>query len=180
MQEGRILKTFETNGAKIVFRCPRADDLDAFIEMHQTLTEEKVMCRRLQLNRETGGSMLEEILEGLRADKQGYMLVEQDGDLVGEGFTNPSGYQYFTVGLALLERVRGMGIGTELMRTLEEESRRLGAKRLFLSVWSANPAAVHVYEKVGYTICGRRPGWVRMDDGSECDMIDMAQDLTGG
>ena len=75
----------------------------------------------------------------------------------------------------MIDRVRGMGIGTALMLALEEESRRLGANRLFLSVWSANPSAIHVYEKVGYNECGRRSRCVQMDDGSECDMIDMVK-----
>ena len=175
MQEGQILKTFQAQGGDTIFRCPRADDLDAFIEMHQVLTGEKVMCRRLELTHATGPVMLEDILDGLRKNTLGYILVEQDGQLVGEGFTNSSGFQYFTVGLALIGRVRGLGIGTALMRVLEEESRRLGAQRLFLSVWSANLSAIYLYEKVGYSINGRRPGWVQMDDGSECDMIDMVK-----
>jgi len=175
MQEGRIIKTFQANGVDTTFRRPCAADLDAFIEMHRTLTREEVMCRRLELDRDSGRMMFEDIVHDLSQDKLGYILVEQDGRLVGEGFTNSSGYQYFTVGLALIDRARGMGIGTALMWALEEESRRLGARRLFLSVWSANPSAIHVYEKVGYNECGRRSRWVQMDDGTECDMIDMVK-----
>ena len=97
MQEGRILKTFQTNGVDTTFRWPCAADLDAFIEMHLTLTREEVMCRRLELDRDSGRMMFEDIVHDLRQDKLGYILVEQDGRLVGEGFTNSSGYQYFTV-----------------------------------------------------------------------------------
>jgi len=123
--------------------------------------------------------MLGEILVGLTEDARSYLLVEREGVLVGEGFTDKTGYRYCTVGLALTSSVRGMGIGTELMRVLEQESRRLGAKRLHLTVWSANPAALHVYEKVGYRECGRRPGWVRMDSGKECDLIEIIKILGG-
>lgn len=177
MQEGEVVKTFRAGGVDTIFRYPRQDDLDAFIEMHLTLTREKVMCRRLTLDRESGGRMLAAILDGLKQDNGTYILVEQKGELVGEGFADRSGYHYHTVGLALIGRVRGTGIGTELMWTLEEECRRLGGKRLHLTVFAANEAGIHVYEKVGYRECGCRPSWVELDDGSECDLIDMTKIL---
>ena len=86
-----------------------------------------------------------------------------------------SGFRYCTVGLALVSAVRGLGIGTALMQLLEEESVSLGAERLYLDVWSANPAAIHVYEKVGYCETGRRPGWIRLDSGGEADLIEMVK-----
>jgi N-acetylglutamate synthase-like GNAT family acetyltransferase len=106
-----------------VFRYPRWEDLDSFIEMHRTLSREKVMCRRLEMDRASGGRMLSEILVGLEEDRRSYLLVEREGALVGEGFTDKTGYLYCTVGIALVGRVRGLGIGTELMKALEQESR---------------------------------------------------------
>ena len=87
--------------------------------------------------------MLAAILDGLKQDNGTYILVEQKGELVGEGFADRSGHHYHTVGLALIGRVRGTGIGTELMWTLEEECRRLGGKRLHLTVFAANEAGIH-------------------------------------
>lgn len=180
MQEGKTVKEFQVGGVNTIFRYPRWSDLDAFIEMHRTLAEEKVMARRLRLNRVSGGRMLAEILVALEESKRSYLLVEREGSLVGEGFTAAvGGHQYCEVGLALVSRVRGLGIGTQLMWVLEQEARRLGFERLFLTVWSANPAAIHVYEKLGYRECGRRPGWIRMDSGDECDLIEMARILGG-
>ena len=175
MREGQVVKEFETGGVKTVFRYPRWGDLDFFIEMHRTLRREKVMCRRLEMDRASGARMLADILVGLEEDRRSYLLVEREGSLAGEGFADKTGHLYCTVGIALVSRVRGLGIGTELMRALEQESRRLGAKRLHLTVWSANPAAMHVYQKVGYHECGRRPGWIRMDSGEECDLIEMVK-----
>lgn len=180
MQEGKVVKVFQTSDVEIICRYPRWTDLDAFIDMHLTLTWERVMCRRLKLDRDSGGRMLKDILIGLKTGKSGYLFVERQGELVGEGFTNPSGYNYYTVGLALVRCVQGMGIGTQLMWGLEEESRRLGAKRLHLTVWSENHAAVRVYRKVGYTECGRRPGWIRIDNGSACDLLDMTKVIPTG
>ena len=177
MQEGRIVDSFIVEGTETRFRYPRWRDLDAFIAMHGTLTREKVMCRRLELDAASGGRELSQALVGLKQKRSSYLLVEQDGVMLGEGFTQKSGHDYCTIGLALIARARGLGIGTRLMQVLEGESRRLGARRLYLTVWSANVSAVHVYRKVGYIESGRRPDWVLMDSGETCDLIDMVKIL---
>jgi RimJ/RimL family protein N-acetyltransferase len=174
VRAGRVLEEFEAGGRRVVFRHPRADDLEAFIKMHRTLTEERVMARRLELDPTSGERMLSRILEKLSDDQHSYILVEASDILVGEGFLGASGgHGYCDVGVALVDAVRNLGIGTRLMRLLEEEAHRLGFPRMFLTVWSANPAAMHVYEKVGYRECGRRPDWIKMDSGELCDLIEM-------
>ncbi len=177
MQEGHVIESCSIEGTETRFRYPRWNDLDAFIDMHRTLTRENVMCRRLELDAASGGRELSQALVGLKQKQSSYLLVEQDGVLVGEGFTTRSGHDYCTIGLALVARARGRGIGTRLMQILEDESRRLGARRLYLTVWSANVSAVHVYRKVGYVESGRRPDWVLMDSGETCDLIDMVKIL---
>ena len=174
VRAGRTLEKFEAGGRHVVFRHPRADDLEALIKMHRTLTEERVMARRLELDPTSGGRMLSRILEKLADDQHSYILVESGDLLVGEGFLGASGgHGYCDVGIALVEAVRNLGIGTRLMRLLEQEAHRLRFPRIFLTVWSANPAAMHVYEKVGYRECGRRPDWIKMDSGKLCDLIEM-------
>ena len=178
MDEGRIAREFEADGEETVFRYPRWGDLDAFVEMHRVLTDEEVMARRLRLDRPSAGRMLADILVACEENRRTYLLVEREGVVVGEGFTaEAGGHGYCEVGLALVSRVRGLGIGTQLMWTLEDEARRLGFKRLYLTSWSVNHAALHVYRKVGYRECGRLPGWVRMDCGSDCDLIEMVKIL---
>jgi RimJ/RimL family protein N-acetyltransferase len=181
MHEGMVLETFRAGGMETVFRCPCAGDLDAFIEMHRQLAREQVMARRLTLDRESGSRLLAEILASVSEGRRAYLLVEQGGFLVGEGFTaSCSGRGYCEVGLALVRRARGLGIGTRMMRALEREAGRMGFRRLFLTVWSANPAALHVYAKAGYRECGRRPGWILTDSGEVCDLVEMHKPVTCG
>ena len=177
MSEGHVVDCLLIDGTETRFRYPRWSDLDAFIDMHRTLTREKVMCRRLELDAASGGRKLSHALVGIQQNRSSYLLVEQDGVLVGEGFTLRSGHEYQTIGLALVARARGRGVGTRLMQVLEEAARRLGARRLYLTVWSANVSAVHVYRKAGYVESGRRPDWVLMDSGETCDLIDMVKIL---
>ena len=55
MQKEHPYSEFETGDEKTIFRYPQWSDLDAFIEMHQTLKREKVMARRLDMDRTSGG-----------------------------------------------------------------------------------------------------------------------------
>ena len=174
MQEG-FFRSVGAGGVETIFRHPNTGDLDAFIEMHRTLTREKVMCRRLILDRDSGSRMLSEARDRLDRGTGTYLLVERDGALVGEGFAKCSGHEYFTVGLALIERVRGMGIGTELMGIIEKECLRLDGSRLHLAVYAANKPAIHVYEQVGFQVSGCLPDWVLLDDGSTCDLLEMTK-----
>ena len=126
VQEGRIIDSFLIEGTEARFRYPCWRDLDAFIDMHRTLSRERVMCRRLELDADSGGRELSQALVGLKQNRSSYLLVERDGVLMGEGFTQKSGHDYCTIGLALIALARGLGIGTRLMGALENESRRLG------------------------------------------------------
>jgi ribosomal protein S18 acetylase RimI-like enzyme len=172
-----VLKSFHAGKSETVFRYPCLEDLDAFISLHHSLTKQKVMCRRLNLDQDSGARELSNILSGLEKNRLSYLLIELAGTLVGEGFTKISGHGYCTLGLAILSSARGLGIGTEMMWSLETESSRLGASRLYLDVWSANPSAIHVYKKVGYCESGRRPDWVLTDSGEPCDLIEMIKYL---
>ena len=178
MKAGRVLSKFVVGGKSVVFRYPRSGDLDAFIEMHRTLTEEQVMARRLRLDRSSGELMLNDILDKLGEDRHSYVLVEADGRMVGEGFLAIASNQgSCDVGIALVGAERNLGIGTRLMCLLEQEARRLRFRRMSLTVWSANSSAVHVYEKAGYRECGRRPNWIKMDCGELCDLVEMVKVL---
>ena len=47
------------------------------------------------------------------------------------------------------------GLGSEAMRFLENTARALGLQRIELGVFSFNEPAIRLYEKLGYTECGR-------------------------
>lgn len=54
--------------------------------------------------------------------------------------------------IAVLERVRGRGVGSALMRLAEEWAREKGANDIRLTVWAFNENAVHLYQELGYEI----------------------------
>ena len=50
---------------------------------------------------------------------------------------------------------RGRGIGTALVQAVEEKARRAGLKGVNLEVLVESTAAMHLYERLGYSISGR-------------------------
>lgn len=64
-----------------------------------------------------------------------------------------------------------MGIGTEMMKAIIEESRRIGLKILVLHFASTNLRAIHVYEKVGFREVGRIPNGIYFNNRYMDDVI---------
>ena len=61
---------------------------------------------------------------------------------------------YIVVGIR--EAYRNQGIGTEFFKILDEWARKNGIVRLELTVECVNAAAIHLYEKNGFVVEGRR------------------------
>ncbi len=64
--------------------------------------------------------------------------------------------QPLTVGrigsVAVLERLRGRGVGSTLMKLAEEWARKNGANDMRLTVWAFNEQAVDLYQELGYEL----------------------------
>jgi ribosomal-protein-alanine N-acetyltransferase len=61
--------------------------------------------------------------------------------------------------VAILPELRGRGMGTTLMQHVFAEARRLGARRATLEVRGSNEGARRLYERLGFTVAGRRPSY---------------------
>lgn len=69
---------------------------------------------------------------------------------------------YIVVGIR--EAYRNQGIGTKLFQGLDEWAQKNGIVRLELTVECANTVAIHLYEKNGFVIEGRRIKSMKLDD----------------
>ena len=78
-----------------------------------------------------------------------YLVVEADGAPVGELIVWQNASQLRIVDIALLPAHRSRGIGTVLIRRLQDQA-RLADLRLQLAVWASNDAAVHFYRQLGF------------------------------
>ncbi len=97
----------------------------------------------------------------------GYATVKRDDDgLRHRGW----------LGIAIKKEFRGLGIGTELMRRIIDEARKLDFKLILLETSSLNDRAIHVYRKIGFKEVGRISMGMRIND-KYVDTIIMALQL---
>lgn len=74
----------------------------------------------------------------------GIVMVMDEGDI-----TN----------VAVDASMRNQGIGKMLLQKLFEETANKGVKKIFLEVRESNTGAIHLYEKMGFVVTGRRKNY---------------------
>lgn len=100
-----------------------------------------------------------------------------DDDVVGfcdirpyllEGFKHSG-----TLGMGVLKKYRGLGIGQKLTEQTISLARQQGLERIELEVFSSNIPAINLYKKLGFRVEGVKKN-ARKLDGVYDDLIDMA------
>lgn len=179
MLEGRLIHKEEVDGQDVVFRYPRWRDLPQFIKMRQAFHREQIMAAPERTDRAVGCKRLSDILARMETGRARWLFVFLDGKLAGQGQVDiHSARLYATIGLALAREARGRGIGRLMMTLLEDEALKLKRDRLYLTVWSRNPPAYHLYKNLGYREIGRMPDWVPTRDGKGySDMVHMIKNI---
>lgn len=177
----RVFREFHArDGRKVILRTPRMSDLDDFLDFINSLVDEGaeiLIEERVTREAEADwlGRMLADIEKGLVICAAG----EVDGKVVANSEvrkgTGKRGH-VGALGIAIRDGYRNIGIGTEMMRALIEESRKTGLKLLRLTVFESNSRAKHVYEKVGFQETGKIPKAIRHKD-SYLDEVCMALEL---
>jgi ribosomal protein S18 acetylase RimI-like enzyme len=150
------------DGRKAVLRTPKWEDLDDLFGMINSLVEEKAdIIRGEKLTREKEAEWLASVLKRVETGEQFYLFAELDGKVVASSEIahgmNAYDSHVGTIGIAVREGFRDMGLGTRMMKTLIEHGRAMGLKVLTLCVFSTNERAIHVYEKVGFVKTGSIP-----------------------
>ncbi|WP_217237147.1 GNAT family N-acetyltransferase [Streptomyces sp. AC555_RSS877] len=79
-------------------------------------------------------------------------------------------------GLAVAEEARGAGVGRALLRAVQDESRRQGARRITLRVLGHNTPARRLYESEGFVVEGVLPEEFYLD-GRYVDDVLMGRSL---
>ncbi|MEU9291427.1 GNAT family N-acetyltransferase [Streptomyces sp. NPDC048275] len=79
-------------------------------------------------------------------------------------------------GLAVAEEVRGLGVARALLRGVQDEARRQGARRITLRVLGHNAPARKLYESEGFVVEGILPEEFLLD-GEYADDVLMGRSL---
>jgi len=103
-------------------------------------------------------------------------VAEVDGKVVANSEVEKRTGVMSHLGVAVRSGYRGIGIGTEIMKTLIGEARMAGLKVLILDHYETNKGARGLYEKVGFKEAGRIPKAIHRD-GTYTDLVRMVLEL---
>lgn len=181
MKPGQILRRFTArDGREVVLRAPQWRDLDDLLDFINSLVEEEAdICREKKATREEEADWLGRTLADIEKGVMIGIVAKIEGRVVDNsevkrksGPMSHVGY----LGIAIKAGYRDTGIGTEMMKTLIKESRKMGLKLLVLDVFASNKRARHVYEKVGFKESGRIPKGIYRK-GQYIDLIRMTMTI---
>ncbi|MFH2111482.1 MAG: GNAT family N-acetyltransferase [Candidatus Bathyarchaeota archaeon] len=156
-------------------------DLDDILELINELIEEEAMIgddkpttRDQQVDRHA------DRMKAIESGRSVVITAEADGKAVGMANARKRGGRLsHTAGLGVFVRRthRNQGIGSEMMRELEAQTKNMGVEILYLEVYSISPA-VELYKRLGYTEYGKLPGGIKYR-GEYVDMISMYKRIAG-
>jgi len=75
------------------------------------------------------------------------------------------------LGIGVRKAYRGAGLGRRLIESAIADAWRKGLERIELWVRAPNVKAIHLYEKAGFVLEGRRRDAVRLDGASEDELL---------
>ena len=178
---GKVFKQFRArDGREVILREPRWEDLGDLLEFINSLVAEGAdICREKIVTREEEADWLGKRLASIERGEVIHIAAEVDGRVVAnsevarrEGIMNHVG----VLGIAIKNGYRGIGLGSELMKTLVEESRKAGMKVLVLDVFDTNKLAKQLYTNSGFREAGKIPKGI-LKKGKYIDLIRMTLEL---
>lgn len=106
----------------------------------------------------------------------GCLGVTVDGVLAGYVIFNWGAGESHLLNLCVHPDHQRLGLGGLLLTQALQRARAVGCEAMLLEVRPSNPAAAAMYERRGFVVVGRRPGYYRSAGGRE-DAIVMRRDL---
>jgi L-amino acid N-acyltransferase YncA len=182
MKLGSVFKEFKAkDGRKVILRAPKWEDIDDMMECINSLVEEGAdIMKDQKVTREQESDWLAQCLSGIEKGTQVYVAAEVDGKLVGTShvsrFSPRRQSHVGQLGIVIKNGYRDIGIGTEMMKELIEQSKKMQLKVLTLNLFATNKRAQHVYQKVGFKEVGRIPKGI-FKNGEYVDETSMTLEL---
>jgi ribosomal protein S18 acetylase RimI-like enzyme len=92
------------------------------------------------------------IRDKLAVQRDLFFVAVEDGAVVGTAMGGYDGHRGWVYSLAVDPDARRNGIGTALMRHVEQELAKRGCPKINLQVLASNAAVVAFYRKLGYAV----------------------------
>lgn len=181
MKEGTFIRSFNLkDNREVILRAPRWSDLDEMLAFVNSLVEEGAeIGTNKKITRHDSIDWLAKHLTDVEKDEKIAVVAEVEGRFVGQlevRFSRDSSRHVGRIIISILDKYRDLGIGTEMMKEAETQSRLQGLNILTLKVFASNERALHLYRKIGYNIVGIIPKGFQRDI-SYIDNIIMMKDL---
>jgi ribosomal protein S18 acetylase RimI-like enzyme len=149
------------NGRTVVLRKPKWEDLDDLLDFINSLVEEEApILRTEKISRIEEVEWLAKRLVSIEKNEIIHLVAEVDGRVVAGGeIAKHRGHMSHvgTLGIAVKNGYRRIGIATKLIETLIREGKRQGLKLIILDVYENNHHARALYRKLGFKEVGKVP-----------------------
>lgn len=181
MLKAKVFREFVAeNSKRVTLRKLRWEDLDDLLDFINSLVAEGAdIMRETPVTREEEADWLGKRLAFIEKGEIIGVVAEVDGKVVANSEVGRKrGFQRHVggLGIAVKKDYRRIGIGKELIKTLIEESRKIGLRVLVLDVFDSNTAAKSLYAKMGFKDAGRIPMGV-FKKGKYIDLLRMTLEL---
>jgi RimJ/RimL family protein N-acetyltransferase len=172
-------KTFVAkNGRTILLRSPLESDTEAMLSFMRTLFHESYKNMNGPPDRFDLTTTEEEarfIKDHLDADR-GFLITAFDADqIIGNlglfGLAAPVSKHCGELGMGVLKKYHGLGIGGALMDHCLDEAKRIGLWNIRLVVRTFNKPAFQLYEKKGFVRVGTYKAVAKIGDNFEDEHI---------
>lgn len=162
-----LRKTFKIVGDKIVSIRPAVGkDAGRIIRCINRVGAEKIYIVIEKFNHSIEWE--ENYIENIDPRNILYLVAEIDDDIIGmlsvERDMYSKTYHTGTLGMIILKNYRNIGLGSELIRLSIEWAKDNNLKKICLSCFSTNSAAIALYKKFGFKEEGRRTGQFKIGE----------------
>jgi RimJ/RimL family protein N-acetyltransferase len=163
--------SYYNKGKNIIIRNAALGDAQRLVELMKKLDTETTFLLRepeeFTLTVEQEQKFIETKLE---SQVELFLLAEVDGAIIGScalnGNTRKRLRHTGSLGIALIEKYWGLGIGRKLMETAIVWAKENGITRVTLEVDTSNYRAISLYTKLGFQVEGTFINDKRLADGS--------------
>jgi len=168
------------DGREVIIRSVKWEDLDNLVDFINSLVDEDAdILRSSKVTRSEEAEWLGKRLARVANSELIDAVAEVEGKVVANSEVEKrsdlmSHVAY--VGIGVKSDYRGIGIGTQVMKVLIEESRKAGLKILVLDHFETNKTARRLYEKMGFRETGRTPKGI-YKNGNYIDVVRMTLEL---
>jgi len=178
---GKTIRKFKArNGQEIILRYPKMGDVEGLLKFDNNLYLEKdIKTVALKTTRKEKIFWLRKFIETSKKKDKILFLAEHNGNIIGSSELRIGRYKsahVATFGIAISKEYRNLGIGSELMKTVFHEAKRLEMKIIILQVFSNNNPAIKLYRNIGFKTFGKLPKGI-FKNGKYADEIYMYKNI---